>query len=135
MHFRFYNTSRSLFMSFPVNIKILLLAFIHSINLKKAGVGQPKYCNNAYLHVVLTNLCRIFSFVKLNDTNINYNLRNIETDLALPRPYTKFLKRSFKYSGAMLWNNLPYEAKTAKSLSDFKRKLASSPFMLSIGSH
>ena len=64
MHFRFYNTSRSLFMSFPVNIKILLLAFIHSINLKKAGVGQPKYCNNAYLHVVLTNLCRIFSILK-----------------------------------------------------------------------
>ena len=30
------------------------------------------------------------SFVKLNDTNRNYNLRNIETDLALPRPYTKF---------------------------------------------
>ena len=24
------------------------------------------------------------SIVKLNDTNINYNLRNIETDLALP---------------------------------------------------
>ena len=43
------------------------------------------------------------SFVKLNDTNINYNLRNIETDLALPRPYTNFLKRSFKYSDAMLW--------------------------------
>ena len=64
MHFRFYNTSRSLFMSFPVNIKILLLAFIHSINLKKAGVGQPKYCNNAYVHVVLTNLCRIFSILK-----------------------------------------------------------------------
>ena len=41
-------------MSFPVNIKILYQAFIHSINLKKAGVGQPKYCNNAYVHVVLT---------------------------------------------------------------------------------
>ena len=36
-------------------------------------------------------------------------------------------KRSFKYSGAMLWNNLSYEAKTAQSLSDFKHKLASSP--------
>ena len=34
------------------------------------------------------------SFVKLNDTNVNYNLRNIETDLARPRPYTNFLKRS-----------------------------------------
>ena len=36
-------------------------AFIHSINLKKAGFGQPKYCNNAYAHVVLTNLYSIFS--------------------------------------------------------------------------
>ena len=52
------------FMSFPVNIKILYQAFIHSINLKKAGVGQPKYCNNAYVHVVLTNLCRYFLFLK-----------------------------------------------------------------------
>jgi len=42
------------------------------------------------------------SFVKLDETNRNYNLGNIETDLALPRPYTNFLKRSFKYSGAML---------------------------------
>ena len=60
------------------------------------------------------------SFVKLNDTNVNYNLSNIETDLALPRPYTNFLKRSFKCSGAMLRNNLSCEAKTAQSLSDFK---------------
>ena len=66
------------------------------------------------------------SFVNPNDTNINYNLRNKETDLALPRPYTNFLKRSFMYSGAMLWNNLSYEAKTAQLLSDFKHKLASS---------
>ena len=37
-------------------------------------------------------------FTKLNGININYNLRNLETDLALPRPRTNFLKRSFKYS-------------------------------------
>ena len=42
------------------------------------------------------------SFTKLNDTNINYNL---ETNLALPRPNTNFLKSSFKYNGAMLLNN------------------------------
>ena len=75
------------------------------------------------------------SFVKLNDTNINYNLRNIETDLALPRPYTNFLKRNFKYSrGAMLWNSLSFEAKTAQS-SDFKHKLASLHSMPSTGWH
>ena len=75
------------------------------------------------------------SFVKLNDSNINYNLRNIESDLALLRPCTNFLKRSFKYNGAMLWNNLSYEAKTAQSLLDFKHKLASSLSMPSTGSH
>ena len=31
---------------------------------KKAGVGQPKYCNNANVHVVLTNLCSILSCQK-----------------------------------------------------------------------
>lgn len=37
-------------------------------------------------------------FTKLNNTNINYyNLRNLETDLALLRPKTNFLWRSFKY--------------------------------------
>ena len=80
-------------------------------------------------HAKATLMCKILnnlsapqlsnSFVKLNATNINYNLRNIETDLALPRPYTNFLKRSFRYNGAMLWNNLSYEAKTAQSLLAF----------------
>ena len=75
------------------------------------------------------------SFVKLNNTNINYNLRNIETDLALPRPYANFLKGSLKYSGAMLWNKPSYETKAAQSLSDFKHKLASSPSIPSTGSY
>ena len=74
MQFRLYNTSRSLFMSFTVNIKILLVAFIHSINLKKAGVGQPKYCNNAYVHVVLTNLCRIFSSLQHTSLILDINV-------------------------------------------------------------
>ena len=42
------------------------------------------------------------SFTKLNDANINYNLRNVETDLILPRPNNNFFKSSFTYSGAML---------------------------------
>ena len=67
------------------------------------------------------------SFTKLNDVNINYNLRNLETDLALSRLKTNFLKRCFKYSDAMLWNYLLYEANTAQSLSKFKSELASLP--------
>ena len=65
------------------------------------------------------------SFIKTSDCDKRYQLRNSETDLALPRPRTNFLKRSFKYSGAMLWNNLPDEAKRAKSLRQFKRSVCS----------
>lgn len=46
-------------------------------------------------------------------------------DVALPRPKTYFLKRSFKYRGmTMLWNNLSNQAKTVQLLSEFKSKLA-----------
>jgi hypothetical protein len=43
-------------------------------------------------------------------TQANYNLRNSYTDVALPKPRREFLK-SFKYSGAKLWNSLSREAK------------------------
>jgi len=98
-------------------------------------IGLPPTFPDAGDDLSAPQLSNSFAIVKLNDTNINYNLRNMETDLARPSPYTNFLKRSFKYSGAMLWNNLSYEAKTAQSLSDFKHKLASSPSMPSTGSH
>ena len=50
----------------------------------------------------------------------SYNLRNRETDLALPMPKKEFGKRCFNYNGASLWNNLPQEAKNSESISSFK---------------
>ena len=42
----------------------------------------------------------------------DYNLRNREQKLSLPKPNTNYLKRSFSYSGAScLWNNLPQDLK------------------------
>ena len=67
-------------------------------------------------------------FIKIKDLNREYNLRSNDTDLALPKPKTNYLKRSFKYSGAMLWNR-PSEAKKAYSLYQFK---CSMPNMLEI---
>ena len=37
----------------------------------------------------------------------DYKLRSLEGKLSLPKPNTSYLKRSFCYSGARLWNNLP----------------------------
>ena len=42
-----------------------------------------------------------------------YNLRNSEGRLTMSKPSTNYLKRSFSYSGAMLWNNFPKNLKNA----------------------
>ena len=51
-----------------------------------------------------------------------YNLRDSEGKLTLPKPSTNYLKRSFSYSGAMLWNNMPKKRlKNAVYVNHFKR--------------
>ena len=76
-----------------------------------------------YKTVLTINLSPSNSLTKLNDSSTNHNLRNLETDLALPRPKTNFLKRSFKYSGAMRWNNLSYQAKQHDSIPNLKANM------------
>ena len=55
------------------------------------------------------------SFTRVGTLQGNYNLRNSHTDLALLNPKREFLKKSFKYSEAKLWNSLSQEAKLAES--------------------
>ena len=62
-------------------------------------------------------LQRLFTQRHVND----YNLRNLEGKLSLPKPNTNYLKRSFCYSGACLWNNLPQDLKSVCSIGQFKR--------------
>jgi hypothetical protein len=52
--------------------------------------------------------------------NQNYNLRSNELDFSIPKPNTNYLKKSFSYSGAALWNDLPKCAKEATSISQFR---------------
>ena len=53
------------------------------------------------------------------DQTSNY-LRNMATDLTLPKPKRDFVKRSFKFIGAMLSNQLANEVKLAESTPSFK---------------
>ncbi len=41
------------------------------------------------------------SFVRREIDQTNYHLRNTATDLTIPKPKREFLKKSFKYSGAI----------------------------------
>ena len=51
----------------------------------------------------------------------NYDFRNAKKKLIFPKPRTDYLKRSFNYSGNILWNNLLKEIRTSNSLGFFKR--------------
>jgi hypothetical protein len=67
--------------------------------------------------------------LRLKELNKGHNLRNRETDLALPKPKSIFLKRSFKYSASMRWNNLSLDAKRATSLCQlFKHSIVELSF-------
>ena len=62
-------------------------------------------------------------FLKVEDCQDSYDLRNRDTDLVLPKPKANYLKCSLRYSRAMLWNSLEKETKKAQTLASFKRLL------------
>ena len=53
----------------------------------------------------------------------NYALRDSANNLVVPFPRTNYMKNSFSYSGATLWNSLPYNIRESSSLHQFQRLL------------
>ena len=72
--------------------------------------------------ILLRNIYNVIS-LRVTLLTTYYNLRNSEGRLTLSKPSTNYLKRSFSYSGAMLWNNLPKSLKNAVSVEYFKRNI------------
>ena len=52
----------------------------------------------------------------------NYPTRN-QFDLDIPRQNLEFSKRSFFYSGAKTWNEIPLQIRMSSTINTFKRKL------------
>ena len=50
-----------------------------------------------------------------------YNFRNSQFKLDLPKPRTNYLKRGLCYNGALLWNSLPQEVRETQFFSQFKK--------------
>ena len=87
---------------------------------------RRNYLKSVFMYKILNNHTAPnlrTSFRLNNECDNTYDLRNRETDLSLPKPNTDSGKRCFKYNGAVVWNNLPYEVKVAESLSSFQRTI------------
>ena len=74
-----------------------------------------------------SRLCNLFQNVNKNS---DYNLRGSSTRICIPMPKTEYLKKSFCYDGAKIWNQIPDEIRNSVSLASFCSKLSSSTFDL-----
>ena len=68
---------------------------------------------------LLWNIYKVFSV----SVTLLPTLPNSDGRLTLSKPSTNYLKRSFSYSGAMLWNTLPKSLKNAASVEHFTRNI------------
>ena len=59
----------------------------------------------------LNGLAPVYLQDLFSERRIDYDMRDSLRKLNLPKPRTDYLKRSFGYSGALLWNSLPGQFK------------------------
>ena len=58
-----------------------------------------------------------------SERHTDYDLRDSFHKFKLPKPRTNYLKRSFNYSGALLWNSLPESIRAVRSIGQFKKEI------------
>ena len=77
------------------------------------------------MYKVLNNLAPEYLKDLFRETNQvhDHDLRNSNLNLLPPKPKSNLLKKSFSYSGAVIWNSLPRHVRLANSLTEFKRSL------------
>ena len=62
-------------------------------------------------------------FKTLNGQSPEYLKGNSDNKLALSKPRTDFLKRSFCYSGAHLWNSLSSNVRAIRTFTNFRNEI------------
>ena len=91
------------------------------------------YLKSVFMYKILNNHTapNLRTSFRLNNECDNTSL--IPMILEIEKPICLFLNRiptlvkDFKYNGAVVWNNLPYEVKVAESLSSFQRTITVKP--------
>ena len=88
-------------------------SFEESLFLNKANI-MYRIANN----LVPTYVCDLFQ--RRSDSIINTTLRSVSNEnFVLPKPSLSIFKESLSYSGAVIWNSIPYEVKNSSSLNCF----------------
>ena len=88
-------------------------SFEERLFLNKAKI-MYRIANN----LVPTYVCDLFQ--RRSDSIINTTLRSVSNEnFVLRKPSLSIFKESISYSGAVIWNSIPYEVKNSSSLNCF----------------
>ena len=71
----------------------------------------------------LNGLAPVYLHDLFIEQHTDYDLCDSFRKLNLPKPRTDYLKRSFGYSGALLWNSLPENIRAIRSIGQFKKEI------------
>jgi hypothetical protein len=90
------------------------MSFDKRIMYKKA-ILMYKSINEPSFPVYMKN-----KFQTVNDKH-DFNLRSIQNGkLTVPKPKTEFFRKSFNYSGPVVWNNIPIHVRNSDTLRKFQ---------------
>ena len=71
----------------------------------------------------LNGLAPVYLQDLFSERHTDYHLHDSFHKLNLPKLRTNYLKRSFGYSGALLWNSLPESIRAIRSIGQFKKEI------------
>ena len=71
----------------------------------------------------LNGLAPVYLHELFSEPHTDYDLSDSFRKLNLTKPRNDYLKRSFGYSGALLWNSLPESISAIRSIGQFKKEI------------
>ena len=71
----------------------------------------------------LNGLAPVYLHDLFSERHTDYDLSDSFRNLNLPKPSNDYLKCSFGYSGALLWNSLPENIRAITSIGQFKKEI------------
>ena len=102
----------------------------HTIALRTLGWEplsmERKKAKAKMMFKILNNMGRrsLIDLFSYKSEKTEHHLRDISKSLCLPKPRTDYMKKSFMYDVAKLWNSIPKNIRESKSLSSLHQKIA-----------
>ena len=96
--------------------------FVNSLSCDNLSVRRAKQKANLKYKFV-NKLAPVYLCNMFTPKILSFDLCGTRQKLCLKKPRTNYLKHSFSYSRASLWDDLPEELCTTKSLDIFKRTI------------